>query len=286
VVLKGNRDLRWSYFVFGQNYLTDLPYFFVSWSLCVEEHFYLMVAPIALLIFRLRRWGIPFLVIVIGTPVLCRTFGWYHDLGETHVRFDECATGVLLAGLSIFAPGAWKKLCSVAPIIAAAAAVAYGYIIWVRWHPRYAIGLDEQTLCALIFGSFVLLAVSSESWKQRLYLPGCSYLATRAYAVYLLHPESLALLRRFQLRSFVVFTVLTLIITLIGAEVLYRVIERPVMNAREWFGFSRSLKLQRAGSTGDLSGDGMLDSERRQSEDSREDLTIAARAVVSTLERH
>ncbi len=36
----------WRYLVFLQNYYERIPFFLVSWSLCIEEHFYL-AAPIA-----------------------------------------------------------------------------------------------------------------------------------------------------------------------------------------------------------------------------------------------
>ena len=242
VILNHNHDLRWSYLFFGQTYLTSLPYFFVSWSLCVEEHFYLLVAPLLLVAFRLKRWGIPFIGIILVVPVTCRALGWYHTLEETHVRFDECLTGVVLAAVSVFAPVLWRRLCSLAPVFAGVAGAVYAWIVWIRWHPGHGIWPDEQTACAFIFGSFVLLGVSSEKWKKRLYLPGCSFLAKRAYSVYLLHVESLALLRRLHPESFVVFLVLTWTITLVGAEILYRLVELPVMNARESFSFSKSRK--------------------------------------------
>jgi peptidoglycan/LPS O-acetylase OafA/YrhL len=238
VILKNNTDLRWSYTFFGQNYLTDLPYFFVSWSLCVEEHFYLFVAPLLLIAFRLRQRGIVLLLLVMAVPSFCRTFGLYGAIVETHVRFDECLLGVVLAGLSVFFRGTWVRLCALAPILASAGVVLFAGLLLVRWYPEYMIGVDEQTICMFVFGSFLLLAVSSEKWKQRLYIPGCAFLATRAYSVYLLHPEAVALLRRLDISSFPLFLLLTWLITLAGAEVLYRLVERPVMNAREWFKFS------------------------------------------------
>ena len=234
---------EWSYLFFGQNYLTGLPFLYITWSLCVEEHFYLLVAPLLLFAFKLRRWGIVALLIVMVVPFICRTFGLYGHIGETHVRFDECLFGVLLAGLSVFFPAIWSRLCALAPAIASVAAAFFGWFLFSRWYPAYRIPLDEQTICLIIFGSFVLLAVSSEAWKKRLYFPGCGYLAKRAYSVYLLHPESLALLKKLHIESFPLFLLLAWVITLAGSEVLYRLVEKPIMNAREWFRFSESSKL-------------------------------------------
>jgi peptidoglycan/LPS O-acetylase OafA/YrhL len=237
-ILKNNTDLRWSYWFFGQNYLTDLPYFFVSWSLCVEEHFYLFVAPLLLIAFRLRRRGIVLLLLVMAAPSFCRTFGLYGAIVETHVRFDECLLGVVLAGLSVFFRATWARLCALAPLLASVGLVLYAGLLLVRWYPEFPLGVDEQTICMFVFGSFLLFAVSSEKWKQRLYVPGCTFLAARAYSVYLLHPEAVALLRRLEISSFPLFLSLTWLMTLAGAEILYRLVERPGMNAREWFKFS------------------------------------------------
>jgi peptidoglycan/LPS O-acetylase OafA/YrhL len=182
---------------------------------------------------------------IVAAPGVLRALGWYHSIDESHVRWDECSIGVLLAAVSVFMPVLWTALCRVAPFAAGVAALSYAFSFWCRWHPQYGIG-DYGTLTyALIFGTFVLLATSSDAWKRRLHLPGCSYLAARAYSIYLLHPESLALLHRLPVRSFPVFLALTWVITLAGAELLFRLIERPAMRARESFGFSKSMKSSR-----------------------------------------
>ena len=73
---RGNHDLSVSYLFFGQTYLTTMPFFGISWSLCVEEHFYLIVAPTLWLFWRVpsSRWLAPLLLIL---PLVCRFFGWY-----------------------------------------------------------------------------------------------------------------------------------------------------------------------------------------------------------------
>lgn len=52
------------YLVFMQNYHEQMPFFFVSWSLCIEEHFYLFIPAVFLLLMRLRR------ALVIVLPLL------------------------------------------------------------------------------------------------------------------------------------------------------------------------------------------------------------------------
>jgi peptidoglycan/LPS O-acetylase OafA/YrhL len=240
-ITRGSRP-EWSYLFFGQGYLTNLSSFTVSWSLCVEEHFYLLVGPTVLLLNRLRFWRFPLVAAVFLAPWSFRTLGLYRALEETHVRWDGCVVGVALAAICVFWPDAWRRLCRVAPVLAGVSAVLCGFNLWARWHPGYLTGDLGTGTFALVFGAFVLLANSSDAWGRCLYLPGAGYLAKRAYAVYLLHPEVLALLRRMALPMphFLVFVCLTWMVTLAVAELMYRLVERPVMRARESFHFSRS----------------------------------------------
>jgi peptidoglycan/LPS O-acetylase OafA/YrhL len=237
---RGNYDLCWSYTYFGQTYLTDLPYFGISWSLCVEEHFYLAVAPLMLLFWRVRfsRWLLP---VLLALPVVCRVAGWYfHDPGiETHARYDPCALGVLLAAISVARPRLWALLTRLAPVLALVGLIVAGRDAACRLNPQW--GLSDQGILAwaLIFGSWVLLAAARPNWKIGR-LPGVRYVAERSYALYLLHPEAFAILQKTGALSFPVFLALTWVLSLVLAEILYRLVERPGMRLRERFGASRS----------------------------------------------
>ena len=67
-----------------------------------------------------------------------------------------------------------------------------------------------------------------------LYFPGANHIATRSYAMYLLHPEALAALKRFGPNlPFLVYFGLTLLITFCISEFLYRIVEKPFMDLRE-----------------------------------------------------
>jgi peptidoglycan/LPS O-acetylase OafA/YrhL len=235
VTLRSNWDLCWSYLVFGQNYATNFPYFTVSWSLCVEEHFYLVVAPLLVVVFRFRpaAWLLP---AILAIPTLCRYMGWYfHDTVETHVRYDECASGVVLAYCYEYKPWIWRWLCRLAPAACLGGLAAFCYNVLARLNPSWDVGDLPITARCLIFASFVLLGNSSDFWKRRMRLPLCRYLAERSYAVYLLHPEALALMKHGKTLHPVLYFALSWALTLVLAEILYRAVERPFMRAREWF---------------------------------------------------
>lgn len=239
-IARGNRDLRLSYLFFGQTYLTDLPYFGVSWSLCVEEHFYLAVAPLLLIFWRWRA-ALVLLPVLLALPVVCRAAGWFfRDAGiETHARYDPCAVGVLLAAIDATRPRLWALLRRFAPLLALAGLAAAGRDIACRLNPQWGPGDQGILAWALIFGSWVLLAAARPDWAVGR-LPGVRYVAERSYAVYLLHPDALAIARRFEGLSFGAFVVLAWVLSLVLAEGLYRLVELPGMRLRERFGASRS----------------------------------------------
>ncbi len=239
IVGRGNTDLRGSYLFFGQNYLSDLPYFSVSWSLCVEEHFYLLVAPLLLLIFRMAWARYTLLPILLVIPSVCRAFGWYYSMDATHVRYDQCAAGVVLASISIFTPKLWTTLCRFVPWLLMGSLIAVAFNLFVRINRESRIGDLGMLSYTFIFASWIIFANSSPYWQSRPVF-GARYLADRSYAVYLLHGEAFALLKRFPSLPFLLFLALTWILSLLLAELLYRAVERPIMRAREKFGFSRS----------------------------------------------
>jgi peptidoglycan/LPS O-acetylase OafA/YrhL len=228
-----------SFLVFGQNYLPSIPCFGVSWSLCVEEHFYLLVAPVLLLLFRFRT-AVVLLPALLLVPHVCRVMGWYHSTVQTHVRWDQCASGVLLAYVSVFRPAIWARSCRLAPALALAGLGFACFNVLTRLNPAWGVGDLNTTSWLLIFATWVLLANSGEFWKSGFRFAPIRYLADRAYSLYLLHVESFAILKKLGNLNFVEYMALSWLISLILAEVLYRTVERPVMNAREKFAASRA----------------------------------------------
>jgi peptidoglycan/LPS O-acetylase OafA/YrhL len=233
--------LQLGYLFFIQNY-SDLPYFSVSWSLCVEEYFYLCVAPAMLLLARLRS---PYRWVLIGllffAPLTFRMLGWYTTYEETHVRWDGCMLGVLLAVCRVRAPRAWETLTRAAPVLASVGLTLYLANFVGRWWPNLGIHDYDKLVYALIFGSFVLLLVRDQFWREKIYVTGASYIAIRAYSLYLLHPEVLALMKRFGLKlPFPIFYLTTWIASCLLAEVLYRALEKPIMDWRDRISATRS----------------------------------------------
>jgi peptidoglycan/LPS O-acetylase OafA/YrhL len=164
----------------------------------------------------------------------------------THLRYDQCAVGVILAAIATFAPRSWAFLSrALVGLVPLAIMLALANLYWRIAHVPRADW--EPLVWTAIFATFIVLANSNDFWRSSARIPGARYVADRAYAVYLLHVEAIALIRRIAGMHdghidlpLTLYLVLVWIVVLILAEVLYRVVERPFMRAREWFSPSRS----------------------------------------------
>ena len=242
---KENVEFPWEYLFFLQNYDFPLSFFTVSWSLCVEEQFYLVIAPLlAVLTCLTRRVTTVILLIMLFTPFLFRHMGWYwNSTLETHVSIDGCVAGVFLAHIHHQYQTVWNRIATYAPHLAVASVLCYLLFFVGRYYPSLGIRDPDKLVLAVLFASWVMAANVNSKWINGLYVPGAYYIATRSYALYLLHPDILALLRRFLGPvPFAVYFLLALTGSLLLAEILYRCIEKPVMDAREKFSFSSGNK--------------------------------------------
>ncbi len=224
------------YLIFTQNYNYPLEFFTISWSLCVEEQFYLFIAPFLLMLSLMKSNSKAMLILcaVLLLPLLFRNLELYQYAEETHVRWDGCLMGVLLAGIKYQHKNLWAKLESIAPLIALIALTIYLLSYYNRWSPISFWADPDKLILALMFGSWVVLANANYRVISKLYLPGVKYIALRSYAIYLLHPESLAIMKRFFSHlTFLPYLVIAFLISLVFSEILYRVVEKPIMDLRE-----------------------------------------------------
>jgi peptidoglycan/LPS O-acetylase OafA/YrhL len=125
---------RWEYLLFLQNYLPEIPYFMPSWSLCVEEHFYLLLPFILSLLVmvgrRLRIASMAIAIILLASPSILRVveykdlplFGYFRT--ASHFHFDALFLGVFAAWASLRHPHLAPKLEKHRPLILATSLAA------------------------------------------------------------------------------------------------------------------------------------------------------------------
>jgi peptidoglycan/LPS O-acetylase OafA/YrhL len=224
--------IDWRYLLFLQNYFERRPFLGVTWSLCVEEHFYLVIGPAILLAIRFPKSVWLFAAIVFAL-VGCHIAGLYrhrpdYHIAETHVVFEQCLVGVLLAWLAVNRPNRWGRCLNFAwPLfVASAIAIAIAVVnrtVWEWWLPDWGTGG-----WALIFGCWIPLANAGIGRRIR----WLEFVAVRAYSLYLVHIEAIVLAKKLPIASEAQFVV-SIALAFALAEALHRAVERPFNRLRD-----------------------------------------------------
>jgi peptidoglycan/LPS O-acetylase OafA/YrhL len=252
----------WQYVIFAWNLLhLDYPHSHVFshvWSLCVEEHFYL-IFPL-MLIALMRKPSVAKTVSVLLLLVLggigLRTWILYafvrpatdqqgfvmmKDLYyPTYTRLDGLVVGVSLSALRSFRPVWWARFTRHGWLLAIFGIVFVVGSLWLCDFSSPAPDLPFSLILAFPglscgFGLLVASAVS-ETGFLRTRVPGASWLATLAFSIYLTH-KSVAhathrllpnLTAQTDWKSLAIYTVTCLTV----ASLLYFGIERPFILLR------------------------------------------------------
>jgi peptidoglycan/LPS O-acetylase OafA/YrhL len=162
----------WPAFFHVQNYAPSTGRFIHLWSLGVEEHFYFLLPPVLLLMYRPGRVISRVLVLVAAVAVVCLSLrgearlrqpaydGYVHWF-PTHLRVDGLLAGVMLAAVTRYAPAVLRRLRPFRWILAAVGAAFFALpAIVPGWHPKLFPILYpfDPTLAWLSAAAFVLLA--------------------------------------------------------------------------------------------------------------------------------
>ena len=255
----------WQFLTFTMNvlpeHLTQSSYSH-AWSLCVEEHFYMLFPLVAWLLARRRRMPGALATsagaaLLVGAGMLLRDWQWRHAIAPhlapggdaahavagyvgtiyspTWTRLDGLVAGVLLAALRAFRPAWWTRVLShgwallgagLALLVAAARIDPLGRGGAVFLFPLVALG------CACL----LLGALSPRTPLGCRALPGARTLALLAFSLYLTHRQVFAwlddvagdLTTHAPLAGFVLYNGASLAV----AALLYVAVERPGLRMR------------------------------------------------------
>jgi len=246
----------WRYLSFTQN--IGLHYgetFTHSWSLCIEEQFYLVLPLAVLTLLRPGRsprllWYA--LVAAIGAGIATRGVNFMHGQEafsapayySTLCRFDELLPGVAIAMLKNFHPAVFSCIFRHGNALLAAGLAMVPAVLYGVLHEAPTSFLASTfgfSLVAIGFGLLTCAALSPHSLMNRLRIPGATDLALWSYAVYLVHkPVFMALQPELASRGIDPETPLTIAAVMtagvLGGWVLYKLVETPFMRLRtRWY---------------------------------------------------
>jgi peptidoglycan/LPS O-acetylase OafA/YrhL len=219
----------WQFLTFTENfrinYAVDQAFSHV-WSLCVEEHFYLLLPLLLLFLMRKPRFG-KALTLILGILVFgvaIRGYIYLHQLKPlllagndnfyllyveriyypTCTRLDGLLAGVVLASIKSFRPLWWKKMMSSAYLLLISGLLSCGCAMWL-FLDRFGFYGTVVGFPLMSFGLGLLVASSISphivGWLQRVFrgawgrqlrffaAQSFSVIATLAYSLYLTHKE-------------------------------------------------------------------------------------------------
>jgi peptidoglycan/LPS O-acetylase OafA/YrhL len=228
----------WAYPLFLQNFLVPVPtaatgLLAVTWSLAVEEQFYL-IWPLVVRFtdeFQLRNIAIA----VIGVSPALRYYLSFHHVNiysNTFCRLDGLMAGALLAVLlrsSNFAPSrlvipAWVALLVSIPL------ALFSEARHARW-----IGFSFVALAAV---SFVYLAMFSTQkyWQALMTKRFLVYTGTISYGIYLLQKIPIDAAKSFRLdqHGFLILPI-TAALTYVLAGLSWNLLEKPFLRLKRFF---------------------------------------------------
>ena len=255
----------WQFLTFTLNYRIDYAQnqsFSHAWSLCVEEHFYLLL-PLLLrtTMHRLSARGTAALfALFVAAGMLVRGLLLFHVVlpaddasplryleriyYPTHTRLDSLLAGVALALTRILRPAWWARLTQRGTLTAATGCALLAGSLWLS-HDRSAFAtliaqgniIVGPPLLALAFALLTASAVSPGSALSRTRIPGARLLALLAFSLYLTHKEMAHLAHVYlpgltQHRDLKAATIYA-VSCLLGASALYLSVERPFLLLRE-----------------------------------------------------
>ena len=254
----------WQFLSFTQNFgLLYGQTFTHSWSLCIEEQFYLILPVLAWMIAGRRHallmaWLLLISAIAAGMAVrgyaaleMGRNSFSQEIYYSSFSRFDELLPGVALALIKNFHARWYARLQSWGNALLVAGMALAGLMLYLLSGDYAELPVVTTlgfSLLAMAFALLTCAALSPHCLLNKLGVPGAASLALWSYAVYLAHKPIFMLLAP-QMRARQISTDAPLNMVLVfaagigGGWLLYKLVESPFMRLRErWYPSSRASK--------------------------------------------
>lgn len=250
----------WKFLTFTQNfglYTKDLGSFSQAWSLCVEEHFYLLL-PLILFFLQLndrfkRSYWILIMLFMLG--FFLRYYSWNHfylpKINDenaayywneyiyypTYNRLDGLLVGVAIAGVYRFLPELWSKITKrgdLSIILGVLLLLTLNFIF--KKDHSLAVSVFAFPLVNLGFGCILIGAVSPSSILYNLRSKFTTLIAELSYALYLIHKGVIHVTQDLFTnadKNSNLMLVACIVLAIIAAYMLNVTVEKPFMKIRK-----------------------------------------------------
>ncbi|MCC8536815.1 acyltransferase family protein [Xanthomonas axonopodis pv. poinsettiicola] len=265
----------WMFVSFTLNLFVDYGQqaaFSHAWSLCVEEHFYLVFPLLATLLLRRPSAArfIALCVAVVVAGIALRSSVWLHNTALDQIgagqqrnwfvediyyptwnRLDGLLAGVALAVLKVFRPQTWQRLQQRGGTWLLAGIATLALAMWLFRERTGLIGnAVGWPVLSVGLALLVLAGSATDSLSGRLHVPGAAWLATVSYSLYLTHKAVFHLTQAWfgtvlEGRGVLAFAAYGVAALLAGA-VLHYGVERPFLQLRGGLVRRRARALQTA----------------------------------------
>jgi peptidoglycan/LPS O-acetylase OafA/YrhL len=237
-------DPAWKFILFAMNYGRKGEAFSHAWSLCIEEHFYLIFPSIVALWMWRPKIFRPVLLIscaLVGVVAL-RYYLWSTNAPfypsvyrPTHTHIDGLVVGVMLAALREKQPLVWQRLVSYPSGIFITGLVLVGIGVYQGFSEVFSY-VWSFTFISVGFGALVVAAMAPGFWLATLKIRGVSWLAAMAFTLYLTHKQMIHMAARV-VGDYMEHRALTIALSisfmLLAACVVHYGIERPFLKLRD-----------------------------------------------------
>lgn len=251
----------WKFLTFTQNLGLNIARegtFSHTWSLCVEEHFYLILPLILLGLISGRYlnnsyWILPFLFL-FGFFLRCHGWNLYQQyISEenswaywykyvyypSYNRLDGLLVGTSIAAIFHFKPAAWAKISGYGNRMLLFGLLVLSAAYWICYEEHsFAASLFGFPVVAIGYGSLLIAALSPACFLYRKASRITSFIALLSYTIYLTHKGVVHVLQNFLLEQGVdinsnLTMLLCFLACLLAALILTLLIEKPFMLIRE-----------------------------------------------------
>ena len=250
----------WQFLTFTVNLFPGAPdarAFSHAWSLCVEEHFYVLLPPVVWWLARrpsAGRTAAVALGVLLG-GMLLRAWLWQQELAPlagqgayagrfialiympSPTRLDGLLMGVMLAVTRGCRPAWWAALMARGVLLLVLGTAGLAGAMWLlRGVPGFAGIVFGFPLLSCSLACLVAGCISGHTWPGRWRVPGAASLATLAFSLYLTHKQVYHVLDAYLGDTLAVSPVLAFCVyngaAVLAAAALYRLVERPALRLR------------------------------------------------------